>query len=266
MAQRSVGILQSRLKIDVARGGIHRRLNGRERAFKRAPLQRIGGNFYLHPHREIAEPLLGQGEVHIDGVEGLEGHNGVTGLEELSLLNLADAEATGEWRADRPFFDNRLELIHAGGGVLGLGLGGFHVGLRDHAGFAESTDALEVQAVEFRCGLGRAELGLLDRFVDLHERIASFHLRSRLEENPNDCARDLAGYHDAACGFHRADGLKRAGERFGGRLLDYHGLGRHLEGLTHFDEVHNLKSFHANDGANQDKEAEDGQENLFFHR
>ena len=147
-----------------------------------------------------------------------------------------------------------------------MGLGGFHVGLRDDAGFAESTDALEVQAVEFRRGLGRAELGLLNRFVDLHERIASFHLRSRLEENPNDCARDFAGHHDAARGFDRADGLERAGERLGGRILDHHRLGRHFEGFPHFDEVHNLKSFHANDGTDEDKEAEDGQENLFFHR
>ena len=157
-------------------------------------------------------------------------------------------------------------MIRAGGGVFGLGFGGFHVGLRDDTGFSQPADTLEVQAIEFGGGLGGAKLGLLDRFVDLHKGVAGLHLGPGLEENANNFARNLGGHHDTAGRFHRADGLERGCERLGGRLLNDHGLGGHLKSFAHFDEVYDLERFDADDGTDEHKEGENGEENLFFHR
>ena len=86
--------------------------------------------------------------------------------------------------------DDRPDVIHLRVGLLQVGVGRVELRLGNASAGDEVLRAIEGDARQFGGGLRGAQLRLLDFNVELHQLIAGFHHRARLEL---DLAHDSLG-------------------------------------------------------------------------
>ena len=238
-----MAIRERGLNPDVTRCDVHVRLHGRDLAAELLPRIRIRSGRDGEAFAHLAEPLLRQRELHIDGVERLQRHDRYAFLEKVADAHAPDAYFAGKRCAHDLLRDHGADVVDLRLRLLPRGLRLLEVGLRDRALRDQALRTLEGEACELGGRLGRSKLALLDLVVEQHELVASLDDGARFEANR---AHDAVGFGADLGSLHGDDGADAGHLRLPVLTLHrdrVHALGRrHLGGerLADCRELHHL--------------------------
>ena len=258
-------IAQLRLNLHVAGRFFHAGVDGSDGAFQ-IQLGKIGG---IHPHAEAGlQPRqipLRQGKIHHDRIELLQGDNGIAVAQILTDAHLAHAQSSCKRRAQGFFRHLRLDVLHLRVGLLGLCRRRIEIRCRHAVLLDHALSAQQIASGQFGGGLGRAQRGLLDGNILLHQQVAFFHGGARCKRQLRNFARQFSLHHDAIFRLH---GAHRVHQRFPLQFLRA-GIGHHqrgwliiFAGFHHGIELHELDAGQHADGNRNTQQSE---ECVLFH-
>src|SRR6266545_4690130 len=263
--QLAVRVTERGLNLNVARGLVDDRVQGRDRARRVGALDPLSGHADLSADSKLAQLLLRHGEVHVDRVERLERHDRIAGLQVLAEVDLADAENPGKRRPDRLAPDRGLRLPRLRDRLLVLGRGLVVFRLRGDAFLTQTFYPLEVDGREAALRLGVGELRLFLTGVEPHEHVAGSHFLAGVELDPRNEPGQVGGDGHAVHGLDRPDGGDRRRPPLLPRADRGHRFGRRLKGRVLRDARLDLPVFHGSDDRDECGHPDESQDHSLFH-
>jgi hypothetical protein len=206
---------------------------------------------------QIRERLLREIELDVDGFDGLQRDQRRAWREDLSQLDLPDAQPAVEGRADGFLGDGRPQPGDVGHGLLEAGFLGVDVRGGCVVALAQSPRAIESLPGQGFFGQGRGELRFLDRDVELDQHGAAPRRPAGVKEDLAHGAGQFRADDDAVDGHQRADGrmrrlpIGRLDLRRGDRFR------RRRERLARLDHGADLQGLHAPEADDSDDQAGD---------
>src|SRR5581483_7956405 len=103
--------------------------------------------------------LLRNTKIHVNGIERLQGNDRCTGSQVLSQIHLADAEQSGEGRANGLAFDRRTKLSDVGLGLTLVRTGFVVIRAGDDTLTSELLGTVEVDTSKIPLSFQSSQLG-----------------------------------------------------------------------------------------------------------
>ena len=153
---------------------------------------------------------MGQGEIDVDRIKRLQRDNRRAALDELPEIDLANAGATREWRANGFFRNDGADGVGVGDRLPRLRLAGIEFGLRVRVLRPQILGTLQVDAGEVGAGFGAGQLRQLRGNIELHQQVTLVHLGARLEGDLDHRAIEFVGHGDAFHGRETAHRVQAA--------------------------------------------------------
>ncbi|EKD34499.1 MAG: hypothetical protein ACD_75C02313G0005 [uncultured bacterium] len=109
-----IGVGQGGLHANIAGGGIHLRVYGRDFASYDPIRQGVRGYPDRETYADLAQQLLRQEKVDENWIERLQGYNSLTVLDNLAKIDLADPQSAGKRRANGFPGDQSPDIVGLG--------------------------------------------------------------------------------------------------------------------------------------------------------